>query len=125
MAGRPNRRIKTSDVAQGVDPERGTSAAPGLPTIKPNPNHVRPRNWPQMPADERLEFTFGCALDNLFTLISFNPDELDHDRFVAWKEASLAVVTIGAKFGLQRARTTDAEHLAEVKRRLAERIDQS
>jgi len=73
---------------------------------------------------QRLEWVHNCSLDNLEWLLNLKPLDLDPEQFRAWKDATLSVFHIGAKFGLQRARTDDAEHLAEVKRRLQERVDQ-
>jgi hypothetical protein len=71
----------------------------------------------------RLEYTYGCGLDNLEVMLSWNPNTLDDTRFRAWKEATLAVVHIAARHGLQSARAASDERLIEVRRRLAQRSD--
>jgi hypothetical protein len=119
----PGKSTKASayEVAQGIDLETEQSAIRGLPSVVPNRQRNRPKDWAAWNEAQRLEYTFGCSLDNLEILLSWEPTQLDDTRFRAWKEATLSVVNIGARYGLQRARIQGDEYLATVRKRLAAR----
>jgi hypothetical protein len=105
-------RLQCGGVKAAVMPGRKTQMpANGVLEVDPSePFTVNFRRYPVPAAyrgwkpDRKLEFIFGCALVNLETVLSWDPDKLDPIRFRAWKEMTIAVAHISAKFGLVQAK---------------------
>ncbi len=89
-----------------------------LPLPTPTRTRSRPRRYNSWQAAQRLEWTFGCSIDDAEEVVNWDPISLDPIRFKVWKEFVLGVLHIGAKFGLQRQRTDDNLALMEVRKRL-------
>jgi hypothetical protein len=100
------------------------------PTISFDPNdpvilslrrYAKPKGYSRMRADKRIEWTFGCSLDNAELVLSWDPSKLDPNALRIWKEMTIAVLNVGTKIGLSRARVRDQIALREIKRGLAAR----
>lgn len=89
-----------------------------LPAVIPVRVRARPKGFSAWQVVKRLEWTFGCSLDDIEEVVNWDPNSLDPIRFRAWKEMVLGMLHVGAKFGLQRQRTDDSLALMEVRKRL-------
>lgn len=83
------------------------------PTIRMR-GAVRPKDYVRWNPVRKLEHAFETALDNVQTVLEWDPHSLDNVHFRAWTEVTLAVLNCSAKVGIARARAKDEAALAEI-----------
>jgi hypothetical protein len=119
MPGRPVSRARKEAAAAGTLDQQIEAAPLSLRCRE------RPEGWRKWPIGQRFDHLFGCTFDNAEIVLSWDPLILNAHQLSVWKEINRAILNLGGKFALSRARDQSSQAAAaELHRRLDARQQQ-